>query len=333
MTETSDAKDLRGSRILGRLRRSMVPIALFAIIVAAVAVWVPSFFQAANLLNVGRQASITGVIAIGMTFVILTAGIDLSVGSVLAVSGVTVALMIRAGVSPIVAVFCALIAGIVVGVFNGVGTAVFEIQPFIMTLATMVAVQGLSLRLTKGGPIQFGNDNVVFKVLGGGNIIGLPSPFVIFILVSTLGILTLRYLSFGRSLYAIGGSYEAARLSGVPTRRTLIIAYSLSGLCAALAGVMTASRLGSGDPTGGSLANMDAITAVVIGGTSLLGGRGGAAGTVVGALLLAVLSNLMNLIGISPFDQQIVKGMVIIVAVLFAGRNLMRGNSAVARIS
>ena len=212
------------------------------------------------------------------------------------------------------------------------GAAVFEIQPFIMTLATMVAVQGVSLRLTKGGPIQFDKDNVVFEVLGGGSVAGLPSPFVIFVLVSTLGILTLRYLAFGRSLYAIGGSLEAARLSGVPTRRTLIIAYSLSGLCAALAGVMTASRLGTGDPTGGSLANMDAITAVVIGGTSLLGGRGGAAGTVVGALLLAVLSNLMNLIGISPFDQQIVKGMVIIAAVLLAGRNLRRGNSAVARI-
>lgn len=317
---------------LGYIRANWFVIVLAVALIAVVAMLVPTFFSVPNLLNVGRQAAITGVIAIGMTFVILTAGIDLSVGSTLAVSGVTVALMVTAGAPPVLAVLSALLVGVAIGLFNGIGAAVFDIQPFIMTLATMVAVQGLSLRLTRGGPIQFDNDDFIFHVMGSGNVIGLPSPFVIFIIVSTLGILALRYLTFGRGIYAIGGSLEAARLSGVPTRRTLVVAYVISGVCAALAGVMTASRLGSGDPIGGSLANMDAITAVVIGGTSLLGGRGGAVGTVLGSLLLAVLSNLMNLTGISPFDQQIVKGLVIIAAVLLASRNLKRGNSAVARI-
>jgi ribose transport system permease protein len=147
---------------------------------------------------------------------------------------------------------------------------------------------------------------------------------VIFLVISILGILALRYLPFGRFLYAIGGSMEAARLSGVRTNRVIVLAYAISGLCAGLAGVMTAARLGVGDPTAGSLSNLDAITAVVIGGTSLAGGIGGAVGTVFGALLLAVISNVMNLIGISPFDQQIVKGAVIVIAVLLAARGARR---------
>lgn len=301
------------------LTKNLVPLAFAVAIVVAVAVLVPNFFQLSNLLNVGRQAAIVGVIAIGMTFVILTAGIDLSVGAILAVSGVTMSLLINSGTPAPVAILTALGVGLAIGIINGLGSAFLHVQPFIMTLATMVAVQGLSLRLTNGGPIQFSNDDAIFMVMGKSQIFGLPSPFVIFVIVSILGILVLRYLAFGRSLYAIGGSPEAARLSGVPTRRTLVIAYGISGVCAALAGVMTASRLGTGDPVAGSLANLDAITAVVIGGTTLLGGRGGAVGTVFGALLLAVLSNVMNLVGVSPFDQQIVKGVVIIIAVIIAG--------------
>lgn len=319
---TSAAAPTVGPTPLSRLTKNLVPLAVGVILVVAVAVLVPNFFQLSNILNVGRQAAIVGVIAIGVTFVILTAGIDLSVGAILAVSGVTMALLINSGTPAPLAILAALCAGLVIGVINGLGAAFLQIQPFIMTLATMVAVQGLSLRLTSGGPIQFSNDDAIFMVMGKSQILGLPSPFVIFVLVSILGILALRYLTFGRSLYAIGGSFEAARLSGVPTRRTLVIAYGISGLCAALAGVMTASRLGTGDPVAGSLSNLDAITAVVIGGTSLLGGRGGAVGTVFGALLLAVLSNIMNLVGISPFDQQIVKGVVIIAAVLITGDNI-----------
>ncbi len=304
--------------IVTRIRINWLPIAIFVVVVLAVLVLVPSFFQPNNLLNVGRQSAIVGVIAIGMTFVILTGGIDLSVGSILALTGVTMAMLLNTGMVIVLAIAIALIVGVLAGLLNGLGVAVLGIQPFIMTLATTVAIQGVSLRLTKGGPQPFNNADDTFRVIGSGNILGVPGPFLVFLVVAVLGILALRYLAFGRYLYAIGGSLEAARLSGVRTKRTLVIAYMISGLCAGLAGVMTASRLGVGDPTAGSLSNLDAITAVVIGGTSLMGGTGGAVGTVFGALLLAILSNVMNLVGISPFDQQIVKGAVIVIAVLVA---------------
>lgn len=300
------------------IRTNWITIVIFIVLLIALAIFVPAFYQPANLLNVARQSSIVGVVAIGMTFVILTGGIDLSVGSILALSGVTMAMLINQGMVPGVAILISLLVGVATGIVNGIVVAVLKIQPFIATLASMVAITGLALRLTNGGPQAFNNIGDVFNFLGSGNVFGLPGPFLVFLIVAVIGILVLRYLPFGRFLYAIGGSPEAARLTGVPTRRTLITAYAVSGLTAALAGVMTASRLGVGAPTAGGLANLDAITAVVIGGTSLMGGTGGAVGTVFGALLLAVLSNLMNLIGISPFDQQIVKGVVIVLAVLLA---------------
>jgi ribose transport system permease protein len=306
------------------LRRNWMSIGIFILLVLLVLIVVPTFFQGPNLLNVGRQSALVGIIAIGMTFVILTGGIDLSVGAILAVSGVTTAMLINQGMLLPAAGACGLLVGAAIGVVNGLGVALLKIQPFIMTLATMVAAQGLSLRLTNGGPEQFNGTDGLFTLMGSGDVLGLPGPFVIFLVISILGILALRYLPFGRFLYAIGGSMEAARLSGVRTNRVIVLAYAISGLCAGLAGVMTAARLGVGDPTAGSLSNLDAITAVVIGGTSLAGGIGGAVGTVFGALLLAVISNVMNLIGISPFDQQIVKGAVIVIAVLLAARGARR---------
>lgn len=310
------------------IRSNWITVTIAVALIAAVALFVPSFFQADNLLNVGRQSAIIGVMAIGMTFVILTGGIDLSVGSILALSGVTMAMLINEGWLIGAAMLAALAVGLAAGIVNGVGVAVLNIQPFIMTLATMVAVAGIALRVTDGGPQQFDNSADAFRIIGSGSVFGIPGPFVVFVIVSILGIVALRYLSFGRFLYAIGGSKEAARLSGVRTSRALISAYAISGSTAGLAGIMTASRIGTGAPTAGSLANLDAITAVVIGGTSLMGGTGGAVGTVFGALLLAVLSNVMNLIGISPFDQQIVKGVVIVIAVLLAAaatRRRLRG--------
>lgn len=308
----------RSNWLVKSVRNNWITIVIFILLLVALAALVPSFYQPANLLNVARQSSIVGVVAIGMTFVILTGGIDLSVGSILALSGVTMAMLINQGMVSGLAIVIALLVGVATGILNGLVVAVLKIQPFIATLASMVAITGLALRLTNGGPQAFNNNGDVFNFLGSGNVFGLPGPFLVFLIVAIIGILVLRYLAFGRFLYAIGGSPEAARLTGVPTRRTLVTAYAISGLAAALAGVMTASRLGVGAPTAGGLANLDAITAVVIGGTSLMGGTGGAVGTVFGAVLLAVLSNLMNLIGVSPFDQQIVKGVVIVLAVLLA---------------
>jgi ribose transport system permease protein len=307
-----------------KLRNNWLPILILLVVVAAVAVMVPSFFQPSNMLNVGRQSAIVGIIAVGMTFVILTGGIDLSVGSILALSGVTTAMLINNGLIVPLAIIAGILVGVAAGIVNGIGVAVLKVQPFIMTLATMVAIQGLSLRFTDGGPKQFSNREPFFNFIGSGNFLGIPGPFIVFLLIAIAGILVLRYLAFGRYIYAIGGSMEAARLSGVRTTRTIVLAYSISGLCAGLAGVMTAARLGVGDPTAGSLSNLDAITAVVIGGTSLMGGIGGAVGTVFGAILLAILSNVMNLLGISPFDQQIVKGAVIVIAVLVAAKASVR---------
>lgn len=317
----------KSNLIMDRAKSHWVTIAIFVLVVAAVAVFVPTFFQPANLINVGRQASIVGVVSIGMTFVILSGGIDLSVGSILALSGVSMAMFINNGMVPGAAIVFALIIGVTSGIANGIGVAVLKIQPFIVTLATTVAIAGIALRVTSGGPQSFDNESGLFIFLGSGNVFGVPGPFIVFVIVAIIGILALRYFAFGRYLYAIGGSPEAARLSGVRTKKTLIIAYAVSGLAAGLAGVMTASQLGVGAPTAGGLVNLDAITAVVIGGTSLMGGTGGVTGTVFGALLLTVLSNLMNLVGISPFDQQIVKGIVIVLAVLFAMQAMKKRNS------
>jgi ribose transport system permease protein len=216
------------------------------------------------------------------------------------------------------------VLGAVVGLVNGLGVALLKIQPFIMTLATMVLIRGLTLRVTDGGPKAFTNESGFLDFFGSGELGPIPGPLVIWALIAVAGILVLRYFAFGRFLYAIGGSIEAARLSGVRTSRTLIGAYSISGACAGIAGVMTASRLSVGDPIAGNLVELDAIAAVVIGGTSLMGGVGGAVGTVAGALLLAILSNVLNLVGVSPFDQMIVKGLVIIAAVLLAARATKR---------
>jgi ribose transport system permease protein len=322
---TTQTRTGPGSNSLSlKLRNNLLPILILVVVVAAVALLVPSFFQPSNMLNVGRQSAIVGIIAVGMTFVILTGGIDLSVGSILALSGVTTAILINNGLIVPLAIVAGMLVGVVAGIINGIGVAILKVQPFIMTLATMVAIQGLSLRLTDGGPKQFPNREPFFNFIGSGSFLGIPGPFIVFLLIAVTGILVLRYLAFGRYIYAIGGSIEAARLSGVRTTRTILLAYSISGLCAGLAGVMTAARLGVGDPTAGSLSNLDAITAVVIGGTSLMGGIGGAVGTVFGAILLAILSNVMNLLGISPFDQQIVKGAVIVIAVLVAAKATVR---------
>jgi ribose transport system permease protein len=298
-----------------KLRNNLLPILILLVVVAAVALLVPSFFQPSNMLNVGRQSAIVGIIAVGMTFVILTGGIDLSVGSILALSGVTTAILINNGLIVPLAIVAGMLVGVVAGIINGIGVAVLKVQPFIMTLATMVAIQGLSLRLTDGGPKQFSNRESFFNFIGSGSFLGIPGPFIVFLLIAVAGILVLRYLAFGRFIYAIGGSIEAARLSGVRTTRTIMLAYSISGLCAGLAGVMTAARLGVGDPTAGSLSNLDAITAVVIGGTSLFGGRGSIWGSLLGALIVGIFRNGLSLAGLDVLYQTLAVGVLIIVAV------------------
>jgi len=293
-------------------------------VLAVLAVFSPEFFRVRNLLNVARQGSIVGVTSIGMTVVILTAGIDLSVGSLLALSAVTSATLLDMGLPVLLVVFIALLVGAAVGAVNGMGVAFLGITPFVMTLAAMVAVRGLAYRVTDGAPQSFDNSGGILSTLGSGSLGFLPGPFVIFLVIAVLGWLLLRYTAFGRYVYGIGGSSEAARLSGVPIKRTLILAYVISGMCAGIAGIMTAARLSTGDPTAGNLVELDSIAATVIGGTSLMGGVGGVGGTIFGAMLLALVSNILNLIGVSPFDQYVAKGLVIVAAVLIGARTAKR---------
>jgi ribose transport system permease protein len=304
------------------LRDYQVTIVLFIILFAFTAVLAPVFFNVQNILNVARQASITGVVAVGMTFVILTGGIDLSVGAILAVVGVCFAMMIKQGFPIPLAMIVAMFIGIVMGLVNGLGITFFGVQAFIMTLATMAIGEGLALLLSNGTPISFMVDSDILDVIGNGSVLGIPGPVVIFAASAIIAGLVLRYLTFGRFVYGIGGSLEAARLSGVKTTRILLIVYAISGLCASISGLMTTARLFVGHPTAGAFIMLDSIAAVVIGGTSLMGGRGSIVGTVAGVALLAMVANLLNLLGVSPFHQQIAKGLIIIIAVLFTAPGL-----------
>jgi ribose transport system permease protein len=304
------------------LRDYKVPIVLFIVLFVITAVFAPVFFNVQNIINVSRQASITGVVAIGMTFVILTGGIDLSVGAILAVVGVCFGMMMKQSVPIPLAIAIAMLIGVIMGLVNGIGVTFFGVQSFIMTLATMAIGNGVALLLSNGTPVSFMVDSKIIDVIGNGNVAGIPGPVIIFAASAILSTMVLRYLTFGRFVYGIGGSLEAARLSGVKTTRILLIVYAISGLCASVAGLMTTARLFVGHPTAGAFIMLDSIAAVVIGGTSLMGGRGSIVGTVAGVVLLAMVANLLNLLGVSPFHQQIAKGLIIIIAVLFTAPGL-----------
>ena len=312
-----------GTSVLAQVWRDYkVILVLLVVMLVATAFLAPVFFQQQNLVNVARQASITGIVAVGMTFVILTAGIDLSVGAIVALVGVVFSMLIKADISVYLALSVALLVGMACGVTNGIGSTFLGIQPFIMTLATMAVCSGIALLVSSGTPISFKSESLLLNILGNGNIGGVPGPVIVFVIVVTVAAFTLRYIPFGRFVYGIGGGVEAARLSGVPTARILIIVYAISGMCAATAGVILTSRLFVGHPTAGSFIMLDSIAAVVIGGTSLMGGRGSVIGTVAGVFLLAMVANLLNLLGVSPFNQQIAKGAIIILAVLFTTQGL-----------
>jgi ribose transport system permease protein len=302
--------------MLRKLGSATAPLAMLSGVLVVTAVLSPTFFQVENMINVTRQASIVGVVAVGMTFVILTAGIDLSVGSVLALVAVSTAMLLDSGLSAPVVILLAMLLGVGVGLVNGIGVTLLKIQPFVMTLAMLGIARGATFQLSGGSPKNFTIDSKLLDFFGSGEVWGIPGPLVIFLAAAVVGLLVLRYLPFGRYVYAIGGSPEAARLSGVRVNVVTLAVYAISGLCAAIGGIMTASRLSVGDPIAGNLVELDAIAAVVIGGTSLAGGLGGMVGTVAGALLLAMLANVLNLIGVSPFYQLIVKGVAIIGAVV-----------------
>jgi ribose transport system permease protein len=291
----------------------------------------PAFLNPFNLINVVRQVALFGIVSVAMTYVILTAGIDLSVGSIVAVTAVVCALMLKSGV-PIPAVLIAGFAvGIALGAINGLGITLGGIPPFIMTLGTMVMGRGLALTIADGHPIGFDNAAKDFAWLGQGTPFGLPAAIWIFAAVAGLSFVVLRYTPFGRNVYAVGSNREAARLSGINVGLTIFFVYIISGVLAALTGMIFISRLTVGEPTAGMGLELEAIAITVIGGTSLFGGEGSVIGTVIGAAIVAVLANILNLAGVSPFTQQIVKGAIIVAAVLFEMQRRRRSRPTQSR--
>lgn len=278
----------------------------------------PHFLTADNLLNVSLQTSITAIIAVGMTFVILTAGIDLSVGSLVAVVGVlTTALL--SGIAPLGVAFpVAILAGLALGALSGLvaGTVItkFSITPFIVTLALMTIWRGTAFILTGGRPIWELPEE--FAVLGSGRLLGVPIPTVIMFVVYIAAHIALTRTRFGRHVYAVGGNAEAARLAGIRTDRVVTGVFVLCGTLSALSGILLASRVNSGQPNSGLSYELDVIAAVVVGGTSLFGGRGSILGTFLGSLLIGVLRNGLNLMNVESYVQQVVVGFVILLAVM-----------------
>ncbi len=269
-----------------------------------------------NILNLLRQTSINALIAFGMTFIILTGGIDLSVGSILALSSALMAGMMVSGLDPILAILVGILLGAIMGVINGILVSKGKMAPFIVTLATMTIFRGLTLVYTDGKPITGIGDSVMFQMLGRGYFLGVPVPAVVMVIAFLILWFLLHKTSFGRKTYAIGGNERASRISGIKVDRVKVAIYGLAGTMAAIAGAILTSRLNSAQPTAGQSYEMDAIAAVVLGGTSLSGGKGRLFGTLVGVLIIGTLNNGMNLLGVSSFYQQVVKGAVILIAVL-----------------
>ncbi|MED0686061.1 ribose ABC transporter permease [Anoxybacillus ayderensis] len=279
-----------------------------------------SFFTFDNWLNIFRQVSINALIAFGMTFVILTGGIDLSVGSVLALSSALAAGFMADGTNGLVAMIIGIVAGLAMGALNGVIITKGRVAPFIATLATMTIFRGATLVYTEGRPITGFSDELAFQMIGRGYFLGIPVPVVLMLVVYVVLYVVLKKTTFGRHTYAIGGNEEATRLSGIRVDRLKIWIYSLTGGLAALAGLILTSRLNSAQPTAGTAYELDAIAAVVLGGTSLSGGRGWIFGTLIGALIIGVLNNGLNLLNVSSFYQQVIKGVVILLAVILDRR-------------
>ncbi|MGI9165883.1 MAG: ABC transporter permease [Pyrinomonadaceae bacterium] len=281
-----------------------------------VALWAltPHFLTISNLLNVAEQATIIAIIAVGMTFVIITAGIDLSVGSVLAFAGVVMASALHQGVPLPVALLVGLGIGLLCGLVNGLLITIGRLPPFIATLGMMSVARGTALMFTEGRPVSGFSEG--FRSLATGEVLRIPTPVIIMVVVYAIAYFVLARTKLGRYTYAIGGNEEAALLSGINVKLYKTLVYGLAGMLSGLAAILLTARLNSAQPIAGMNYELDAIAATVIGGTSLLGGEGTVVGTLIGALIMAVLRNGLNLLGVSSFIQQIVIGSVIIVAVL-----------------
>lgn len=310
-----------GSRLrlnLARLLRSPAFYPFVGLVVVTLVMILASdtFLTASNLSNIARQVSINAIIAVGMTCVILTGGIDLSVGPVMALSGTLTAGLMVAGVPPGLAIGAGMLVGVAFGIGNGLFVAYLHMPPIIVTLATMGIARGLGLMYTDGYPISGLPE--WFAFVGRASVFGMQVPILIMLLTYLAAYVLLQHTRIGRYIYAIGGNEEAVRLSGVRAARFKLLVYGISGLTAAIAGLVLTSRLMSGQPNAGVSFELDAIAAVVLGGASIAGGRGVIVGTLLGAMLLGVLNNGLNMLGVSPYVQSVIKGGIILLAIFIS---------------
>ena len=292
--------------------------ALIALILLVIVIGVisPEFRTIDNFMSLMRQSSINGFIAFGMTCVILTDAIDLSAGSVLALSTALCAAAIKGGMPVALAMLMALVIGTALGAVSGILVTKGRLQPFIATLITMTVYRGLTQIFMNGKPISGLGDSFLLKFVGRGAVFGIPVPVILFIAVFILFTFLLGKTTFGRRIYATGSNATSAKLAGVNVNRTKLIAYAISGCMATLSGLILLSRMASTQPTLGTGYELDAIAAVALGGTSMSGGRGRIWGTFVGVLIIAVLNNGLNILGVSSYYQDVIKGIVILIAVL-----------------
>ena len=325
-TTTENAK--AGPNIF-RILKQFGPLLFLLVLMAVFTALKPSFIDPINVFNIMRQISITGLIALGMTFVILTAGIDLSVGSLVALCGMVAAIVAKGGTANTMSLsaesgqgfgwFAALLAALAVGsaagAVQGLAITRLKVPPFVVTLGGLTIFRGITLTLSNGGPISgFGPD---FRWFGNGLVGPVPVPVIIFALAAIICHIVLRYTRYGRAVYAVGGNAEAARLSGLRVNRVLISVYVIVGFFCGLAAFVLSARLNSAEAVAGMGYELTVISAVVIGGTSLFGGIGGVGGTVVGAALIGVLQNGLQFNNVSSYTQSIVIGLILIVAVAF----------------
>lgn len=315
----------KNKNILGQSRwkpfkEQLIPISVLVLIIIISSIASPAFLAPANFENLLLQMAVTMIISCGMFTILLTGGIDLSVGSVVAVSGVIVAVCLETYHWAIASLF-GILVGLILGCINGLLVSKLKVAPFITTLGMMYFARGMAYWFTKAKTILWTSfdDVEAFKNLGGGRIFGfLPIPAVIWIIVFIITIILVKYSKFGRVCYAIGGNEEAARLSGIKTSFYKILPYAYTGLLAGIGGVVLTARLGVGAPASGDGQEMDCITAVVVGGTSLSGGSGNISGVLLGAFILAIINNILNLCNVPSYPQQMLKGVIIVAAVILS---------------
>lgn len=319
MTTVTETSKPRAARFdVANILQHFATLTIFLVLVVVASFWSDSFLTRINILNVLRQvASGAGIMAVGMLFVILTRGIDLSVGSIAALGSVLTAYFIHfSGYGTVSTIALVILCGAACGLVTGFFVAYLRLPSFVMSLAMLAIARGLSLIISEGRPIPLGTEGSAFSDFGSGFVAGLPMPVWLMFAVFLIGGVVLNYTRFGRIIKAIGSNEEAVRLSGIAVPRYILSVYIISGALAAIAGIISSSRTGVGSAQVGMGAELNVIAAVVIGGASLMGGRGGVINTLLGALVMGIIANIMNLASVPGYHQQVYMGVIIVVAML-----------------